>query len=90
MNSSLLLVCLWVIVASVLAIIPSRHGHWPAAVMLIVAGVPLLGYVTYQNGALVGLLVLAAGASVLRWPLVFLWRRLRKRYSKRHGAEPEV
>jgi hypothetical protein len=31
----------------------------------------------------VGLLVLAAGLSVLRWPVLFLWRWLRRRVERR-------
>ena len=51
---------------------------------LIAVGVPLLGYVTYQNGPWVGLLVLMAGMSVLRWPLVYVTRWMRGRV--RRGA----
>jgi hypothetical protein len=36
-----------------------------------------LGYVTYENGPWIGLLALAAGMSVLRWPVRYLWRWMR-------------
>lgn len=68
----------WLIFANVLAMFPSRDNHWKAAYVLIAIGIPILGWVTYENGPIVGLLVLAAGASVLRWPVVFLWRWLRR------------
>ncbi len=67
----------WLIFANVLAMFPSRDNHWKAAYVLIAIGIPILGWVTYQNGPIVGLLVLAAGASILRWPVVFLWRWVR-------------
>lgn len=78
MTASLFLACLWAVVATATAMLPSRDQHWRAAYFLIVAGIPILGWVTYQNGALVGLLVLAAGVSVLRWPLIYFWRWVRR------------
>ncbi|RYH07663.1 DUF2484 family protein [Tropicimonas sp. IMCC6043] len=79
MTLSLVLACLWVVAATVMALIPSRRNHWPQAYALIATGIPLLGYVTYQNGPVVGLLVFLAGASILRWPLIHLWRWVRRR-----------
>jgi hypothetical protein len=79
MNGSLLLACLWAITATLIAMLPSRDHHWRAAYVLIAAGIPILGWVSYQNGPWLGLIVLAAGASILRWPLVHLWRRMRRR-----------
>lgn len=74
MSISLILALIWLVVANVLGMIPLRGNHWPAAYGLIAVGVPLLGYVTYENGPFIGILIMAAGASVLRWPVVFLWR----------------
>lgn len=76
MTYSLILACVWALLATLVALGPRRF-HWPAAWALIAAGVPILGWVTLQNGPWVGLLVLAGGVSVLRWPVVFLLRRLR-------------
>lgn len=78
MNGSMLLACLWAVTATLIAILPSRDRHWRAAYMLIAAGIPILGWVTLQNGPWVGLIVLAAGASILRWPLIYVWRRIRR------------
>ncbi|SMX33826.1 DUF2484 family protein [Actibacterium lipolyticum] len=74
MTPSLALACLWVVVANVIAMFPSRHHHWPAAYVLIAVGIPLLGFVTYQNGPVWGMVVFAIGASVLRWPVIYLGR----------------
>ncbi|WP_283637881.1 DUF2484 family protein [Marinovum algicola] len=84
MTTSLILACLWALAANLLAAMPSRDNHWRRAYGLIAVGVPLLGYVTYQNGPWVGLLVLMAGMSVLRWPLVYVTRWMRRRV--RRGA----
>ena len=77
MTLSLALCCAWLVLANVLAMIPSRDNHWARAYALIAMGVPLVGWVTWSNGPIVGLLVLAAGASVLRWPLIYLGRWVR-------------
>jgi hypothetical protein len=76
MTLSLAAACLWAIIANVLAVLPSADNHWRRAWGLIVVGIPLLGWVTYQNGPVIGFVVMAAGASVLRWPLLFALRRL--------------
>ena len=44
--------CAWLIVANVLALLPSRDNHWARAYGLIALGVPLLGYITCTNGPL--------------------------------------
>ncbi|PTV97483.1 uncharacterized protein DUF2484 [Rhodobacter aestuarii] len=75
MTLSLAVACLWVVVASVIALGPQRY-HWPAAWGLIAVGVPILGWVTWTNGPIWGLVVLAGGLSVLRWPVRRLFASL--------------
>ncbi len=82
MSLSLALACVWLVLANVLALIPSRDNHWFRAYVLIGLGVPLVGWVTWVNGPIVGLLVLAAGASVLRWPLIYLGRWVRRLWAQ--------
>ncbi len=79
MTLSLGAACLWFIVANVAAIFPSRDHHWRLAYWLIAIGVPIVGWITWVNGPLIGLLVLAAGASILRWPVIYLGRWIRQR-----------
>ena len=79
MTSALTAALIWLVVANMIAMFPSRDHHWRAAYVLIALGIPLVGWVTYQNGPFWGLLILAAGASVLRWPLVYLWRWIKGR-----------
>lgn len=73
----LALALLWLIAANVIAMLPSRDRHWTAAYILITLGIPILGWATWTNGPWVGLALMAAGASVLRWPLIYLWRWIR-------------
>ena len=68
----------WLVAANVIGMFPSRDLHWRAAYVMIAIGVPLLGWATWESGPVVGLLLLAAGASILRWPVVFFWRWLRR------------
>lgn len=82
LTASLIAACLWAVLATLVALGPRRF-HWPAAWGLIVLGVPLLGWVTYENGPLWGLALLAGGASVLRWPVIYLFRAIRG-----EGREP--
>ncbi|MDM8166585.1 DUF2484 family protein [Roseovarius sp.] len=77
MNLSLLLACAWAVAANLAALIPSRDNHWRRAYVLIAVGIPILGYVTYQNGPWWGVAVLVAGMSILRWPVIYLGRWLR-------------
>lgn len=80
MNLSLILACLWAIAANVIAMMPTKDQHWRSAYVLIGIGIPLLGFVTWENGPWIGLLVLAAGASILRWPVIYLGRWLRRTF----------
>ncbi len=85
MTPSLILLFVWIIVANIAAMFPSKRSHWPTAYVLIALGIPLLGYVTYENGPWVGLIAFAAGASILRWPLRFLFRWVRRVVPGRNG-----
>lgn len=78
MSLSGILACLWLIVANVLAMLPLRGNHWPAAYVLIAIGIPIVGFVTYQNGPFFGIVALIAGASVLRWPVIYLTRWIKR------------
>ncbi len=86
MTLSLTLAFLWIVVACVIAMFPSKHHHWPAAYVLIAIGLPLLAFVFYENGLWAGLLVLVAGLSILRWPVRYLWRWIKARL---FGAETD-
>jgi len=79
MPISLTLASLWALIACMLGLAPRRF-HWPAAIALISTGIPLLGLVTWQMGPWWGLALLAAGVSVLRWPVFYAGRWVRRRF----------
>ncbi|MGB5870797.1 MAG: DUF2484 family protein [Albidovulum sp.] len=78
MTLSFAAACLWILTASLIGLLPTRDHHWRAAYLLIAIGIPILGWVTYQNGPFWGLITLTAGGSILRWPVIYLWRWLRR------------
>jgi len=78
MSISLVLAALWAICANVLAMMPSRDHHWRSAYVLIAFGIPILGWVTWVHGPWIGLLVLAGAMSILRWPVIYLGRWIRR------------
>lgn len=74
-----LTLCLvWLIAANVIGMLPSRDYHWRAAYGMIAIGLPLLAWVTYEGGLIIGAVILAAAASILRWPVVYCWRWIRR------------
>ena len=78
MSAPLVIACLWLVTANVIGMLPSRDHHWRAAYGLIAVGVPIAAWVTVEAGAVWGLVVVLAGASVLRWPLMLAMRMLRR------------
>jgi hypothetical protein len=82
MTLSLILACVWIVAANLMAMLPSKRSHWPQAYVLIAVGIPLLGFITYENGPWWGLAALFAGASILRWPLRFLGAWMKARVSR--------
>jgi hypothetical protein len=79
MSGSLILAFVWLLIANVLAMFPSKDHHWRNAYVLIGIGLPLLGWVWMQNGFWVALVVLVAAMSVLRWPVIYLGRWIKRR-----------
>lgn len=77
MGYSLGAIAVWFLLANVVAMFPSKDHHWRFAYGMIAVGVPILVWVTYENGVLIGMIALVAAASVLRWPLIYLGRWLR-------------
>lgn len=77
MNWSIVAGLVWLILANVVGLFPSKDHHWRNAYRLIAVGLPLLAWVVHENGIWWGVAFLVAAGSVLRWPLVYLWRWLR-------------
>ena len=51
-----------------------------SGVRIVALAMRATGYVwvTWEGGPVIGIVVLAAGASILRWPVVFFWRWIRR------------
>ena len=78
MNLSLIALFVWLLVANVAALVPSNDNHWRRAYGLMALGLPLLMWLFWENPWWVGILAIAAALSVLRWPVVYLWRWIRR------------
>ena len=85
MPLSIVLACLWCVAAGVALVAPGRM-RWPMVWTLIATGIPLLGFVTFANGPVAGLLALFAGVSLLRWASA---RETRGAAQGADGAVPE-
>jgi hypothetical protein len=83
MSYSLSAACCWIILAAVLAAIPSNDNHWRRAYALMAIGAPLLVWVFVQDGIVFGLIFSAAAASVFRWPLRYLFAWVLRQVKRR-------
>ena len=78
MSSTVALACLWCVLANVIAMFPSKHHHWPAAYVLMTFGIPILAWVYWADGFWTGFAFTLAGMSILRWPVRYLFRWVRR------------
>ncbi|MTH77287.1 DUF2484 family protein [Paracoccus aestuariivivens] len=75
----------WLVLACAMPLI--RHHRRHAAIwLLVMPGVPLLGWLTYLCGPTLGVLFLALGLSILVWPPLD-WLQRRRRRAAGHGAQ---
>ncbi len=82
MSLGIILACLWGLTANVIAMLPSKDHHWTNAYVLIAVGLPILGLIAWQHGPWLALLILCAGASILRWPVIYLGRWMRRQVGR--------
>lgn len=76
MSWTLLLSCLWIVGAKLASMRPSDRKHWPLAYALMPLGAPIVALAWWEHGAGAAFLVLAVGMVVLRWPVIYLGRRI--------------
>lgn len=74
--------CLWVLCATVTALMPMRHQTVPGLTLLIAAPV-LIGWLGYAHGWWLSVLALLAFGSMFRNPLRYFYARAR-------GQTPEL
>ena len=82
MTTSAVIACLWVLAATVTALLPMRHQYVPGVALLIAAPV-LIGALIWDYGWIVGILATLGFVSMFRNPLRYLLARAR-------GENPQV
>ena len=83
MSYALSAACCWIILAAILAAIPSNDNHWRRAYLLMALGLPILIWVYASDGVIWGLAFTAAAASVFRWPLRYLLAWILRKVTRR-------
>lgn len=71
--------CIWVVVAWVLSVVLTSKQSWPAAYALIAFGLPILVWLWRDLGPTAAFIALITGMVVLRWPVIYLGRWLKRR-----------
>ena len=82
MTPSLIIGCVWVLLAVVTALLPMRRQYVPGVALLLLAPV-LIIWIGVDFGAIIGVVALAAFVSMFRNPLKYIHARLR-------GENPEI
>lgn len=82
MSLPLVLGCLWVLAATVTALLPMRRQYVPGLTLLVLAPVLIL-WIGAAHGWIWAAIGLAAFLSMFRNPLIYLWKRAR-------GENPQV
>ena len=79
MSASVLLALFWCVLANFIGMLPSKHKHWPSAYVLMTIGLPILAWAYLSDGWIYGVAFTLAAMSILRWPVVYLFRWIRAR-----------
>ena len=82
MTWSLVAACLWLLIANIAAVIPSKDNLWSRAYGLMALGVPILIWVWWEAGIWWALAVGVAGGWLLKWPVIYAWRWVRAKLGK--------
>jgi len=75
MNMTIALASMWVVAATIVAMLPLHHQFRPGS-LLLVSAPPMITLLAMQYGVLVGLLAVAAFVSMFRHPLRFYGGKL--------------
>lgn len=76
MTPSLIAGFFWVLLGAVTAMLPMRHQKWTGLPLLLAAPV-LIGMIWHDYGFWVAAIAVFAFLSMFRYPLRYLWKRLR-------------
>lgn len=78
MSLSIIAALLWMIVANVRAMFPSKDNHWRFAYAMIAVGLPILIWVYFDHGLWLPLILLLGAMWVMRWPVIYLGRWIKR------------
>lgn len=79
MTPSAIAALIWLLVVNLRGMFPSKDHHWRFAYVMIAIGLPILVWVWWQNGVWIALAVLIAAGWVMRWPVIYLGRWVKRR-----------
>lgn len=80
MSASVILALLWMLAANMRAMFPSKDNLWRFAYGMIAIGVPILIFVWWQHGFWLALVFLCAAMWIMRWPVIYLWKWLKRTF----------
>ncbi|MDH3262995.1 MAG: DUF2484 family protein [Paracoccaceae bacterium] len=86
MSLSVILACLWVLAATVTALLPYRR-QFPSGIVLLLVAPAVIAFLGYEHGAIVALIAVAGFVSMFRRPLGYLARKALRRERKEEGEE---
>ncbi|MDC0736933.1 DUF2484 family protein [Cognatishimia sp. SS12] len=78
MSSSVIAAMIWMVVTNLRGMFPSSDNHWRFAYLMIALGVPILIWLFIDHGIWLALLFLLGAMWILRWPVIYLGRWLKK------------
>ena len=85
MSLALIALCVWVVAATGIGVLPMRY-HWRGAIGLMATGAPVLGWIFWVHGLWIGAICIVAMGSILRWPALFLIRRMARLFGRRRAG----
>lgn len=87
MSLSLTAAFIWLIVANLRAMFPSKDQHWKFAYAMIAIGLPIVVAVALEHNIWLALVLLGMGAWIMRWPVIYLWRWIKRVAGKGQGTD---
>lgn len=82
MSVSIVLALVWLIAVNLRGMFPSKDNHWRFAYGMIALGVPVLVVIWYQHGFWLALAFFLMAAWVMRWPVIYLWRWVKRKLNR--------
>jgi hypothetical protein len=78
LNTAIVFAAIWIVMGTVVALLPRRF-HPPGALVLLILLVPLLPFLWIAGNPFLAVMFVAGVASILRWPLFYIGRAMARR-----------